>query len=106
MDQGRVFLLTAVLVFSNQALATKFKGATAHQATKAIILTESVDRFVETEKEFLILLSRHAAFYRFPKTAESTTEVRLYLKKLIKSKKIIVFEIDPVSTEIRFIKDN
>ena len=99
-------LLFIISMFSiQQALATKFKGYSGNYKTKSLTLNESVERFVETEKEFLILLSRHAAFYRFPKTAEYSMDVRTYLNKLIKSKKRINFEIDPVSTEIKFIKE-
>lgn len=101
----KILLFAVLMVSSNQALATKFKGYGGNQSTKIMSLTESVDRFVETEKEFLILLSRHAAFYLFPKRAENSSEVRSYLKKLVKSKKRITVEIDPVSTEIKYLKD-
>ncbi len=101
----KVLIFVLSMVSIQQASATKFKGFTGNYKTKSITLNESVERVVETEKEFLILLSRHAAFYRFPKTPEYSLDVRTYLNKLIKSKKRINFEIDPVSTEIKFIKE-
>ena len=101
----KVLIFVLSMVSIQQASATKFKGFTGNYKTKSITLNESVERVVETEKEFLVLFSRHAAFYRFPKKSETTSDVRLFLKKLIKSKKRITVEIDPVSTEIKFIKD-
>ncbi len=98
-------LLAVDMVFSNYASASKLKDNNGKYQTQSMTLTESLEKIVETEKEFLILFSRHAAFYRFPKKSESTSDIRLYFKKLIKSKKRITVEIDPVSTEIKIIKD-
>jgi len=95
-----IFIFAAVIVYSNHVLASKLKGNSAKFQTQSMTLTESVEKLVETEKEFLILFSRHAAFYKFPKKLETTSEVRLFLKKLIKSKKRITVEIDPISNAV------
>ncbi len=103
MSKKMMLLFVVIIASSKQASATKFKGYSGNYKTPSMTLTESVNRFVETEKEFLILLSRHAAFYRFPKKQETSADVRSYLKKLVKNKERINVEMDPISTEIKFL---
>ncbi len=103
MSKKMMLLFLAIISSSKQASATRYKGYSGNYKIPSMTLTESVSRFVETEKEFLILLSRHAAFYRFPKKQETSSDVRSYLKKLVKSKERIQVEMDPISTEIKVL---
>lgn len=94
-----------LILFSMNALASKFKGYGRTPSAESKTLTESVDRFEETQTDFLILLSHHAALYRFPKTNEYASQVREFLKQRMKSKQPVVVSIDPTTAQILYIED-
>lgn len=98
-------ILGLVIFFNMTANAASFKGYKKQPASSVLKYTESVERFSENQKDFLILISRHAALYRFPKSVGHADQVRDYLNKSIKSKTPVIFEVDPTSTEILNISD-
>ncbi|PIS11482.1 MAG: hypothetical protein COT73_03720 [Bdellovibrio sp. CG10_big_fil_rev_8_21_14_0_10_47_8] len=94
-----------ISLFCMNTDASKFKGYGRAPGKKPMILTESVERIEEGGNDFLILLSRHAALYRFPKSNEYASQVRSFLKQRMKSKKPIVVTIDPLTAQIFYIED-
>lgn len=94
------FFLGVLLCFSMNANASSFKGYKRQPASEIIIYTETVDRFSETNADFLILISRHSALYRFPKKTEYVDQVRDFLNSRMKRKSTIVFEVDATTAEI------
>ncbi len=94
-----------LILYSMNALASKFKGYRRSPSSELMTLTESVDRVAETKTDFLILLSHHAALYRFPKSTEYTSQVREFFKQRMKSKQPIVVSIDPTTAQILYIED-
>lgn len=99
-----VFLLTG-LMMASQVNASSFKGYKRQPTAQMTTNTGSIVRFIETEKDFLILISGYAAFYRFPKTVSYADQVRGYLNSRMKNKKAVVFEIDPRTAEIISLSD-
>jgi hypothetical protein len=87
------------------ANAASFKGYKRQPAGETLKYTETVERFSETQDDFLILISRHAALYRFPKSVSYADQVRDYLNNRIRTKKLLIFEVDPTTAEILNISD-
>lgn len=85
--------------------ASSFKGYRRQPTAELTTNTGTINRFIETEKDFLILISGYAAFYRFPKTVSYADQVRGYLNSRMKTKKTVVFEIDPRTAEIINLSD-
>jgi hypothetical protein len=90
--------------------AAGFKGYTAtvtpsEKKVSQVTFKESISRYEETSDEFLIAFSRHAAFYRFPKKKDLATQFQRFLKDRIASKRVIIAEVNPVTTEIYSIRD-
>ena len=100
-----MFLLGILLCFDMTANASSFKGYKRQPASEIIKYTETVDRFNETQTEFLILISRHAAFYRFPKNSEYADQVRDFLNSRMRRKSAVVFEVDATTAEILSLSD-
>ncbi|MCX7978941.1 MAG: hypothetical protein N2578_08050, partial [Bdellovibrionaceae bacterium] len=67
---------------------------------------EVIERFIEDEKDFLVLISRRAAFYRFPKTVTYAGDVRNFLSDRMKKKRLVEFEVDPTTAQILKISDH
>jgi hypothetical protein len=99
-------IILGVLIFFNMnANASSFKGYKRQPAGEILKYTETVERFSETNDDFLILISRHAALYRFPKSVGYADQVRDYLNSRMRAKKLLSFEVDPTTAEILNISD-
>ena len=99
----KVFLL--ILFIASSAFAASYKGFKRLPSAETIVFSEPVIHFLENEKEFLILFSKHAAFYKFPKGKEYAEQVRTFLKDRILSKKNVSAEINPLTTQIFTLGD-
>lgn len=98
-------LLGVLVSLGINANAASFKGYKKKIEGKVFIYTETAERFTETQDEFLILMSRHAAFYRFPKSVAYAAQVRDFLNNRIKTKQVLIFEVDPMTAKILNISD-
>ena len=98
------FLVIALTCFLNVAQASSFQGYKKQTQEQTMVFVEQVDRFIETPSDFLILLSHHAAFYRFPKT-EYAADIRDFLTSRKNAHRMIKVTFDPTSTEILLIED-
>lgn len=103
----KVFLVGffGLMVFSLKIQASSFKGYEKDPSGEILVMTETVEGFHETEKEFFIEFSRHAAFYRFPKVSDSSTQIRNFLNKCIKLKASLIVHVDAVTAKIMNIED-
>ncbi len=103
----QVFLIGLIcfMVFNLKSEASSFKGYEKSPDGEILVMNETIDEFQETEKDFLILLSRHAALYRFPKVQDSSRQVRIFLNKCIKLKATLIVHIDAVTARIMSIED-
>jgi hypothetical protein len=95
----------ALFLFNVGANAASFEGYKRQPAGEVLKYTETVERFSETQDDFLIQISRHAALYKFPKSGTYTDQVRFYLKNRMGTKKLLVFEVDPFTARILNISD-
>jgi hypothetical protein len=94
-----------LLFVSVNAFASKFKGYGRAPTAESMRLNESVESFEETPTDFLILFSRHAAFYSFPKSNDYVTQVREFLRQRMKTKQPIAIMIDPKTAKILTMED-
>lgn len=78
----------------------EYKGYTEEASVQPMILKRSIVRFKETSNDFLIALDKQAAFYRFPKKPDSADDVRRFLTKKQKEKKVLTFVVNPLSVKI------
>ena len=101
------FYFTALIVISLTANAnpTMFKGHSRSINQESISISGAIERYYETETEYLILISRHAALYSFPKDLSYSDEVKSFINDRIKSKKTVLIKIDPRSAQILVIQD-
>lgn len=99
------FIGLLIVLFSIGATASKFKGYVRKPNTEPLILTESVDRVVETQTQIMVLLKKHAAFFKFPKSHEYAGQVRDFLNQRKKSDRKITLTVDPITAEILYIED-
>jgi len=105
MTCNQIYLIT-ILVFSFlNAGASSFKGHNKASTAQTLTYTESVRRFIENKNQFLIAISNHAAFYEFPKNPEHSSQFRDFLNSRIKTKKKLVFEVDPETAKIFIVRD-
>lgn len=93
------------IILTTTAYASSFKGYKKSSSGDSLKYTASIQRILETDQDFHILISGYAAFYRFPKTVSYADQVRGYLNTRMKNKKKVVIEIDPRTAEIIFISD-
>ncbi len=100
-----VFIMLTTVVCCMSAQAAKFKGYRKGASEETMTLKESLDRFEETPKDFLILLQRHSGFYLFPKKPEYSSQVREFLNSRMKSKKTIQLQIIPTTSQILNLSD-
>ena len=99
-------IIVGIILFLNiSANSSNFKGYKRQPAGEPLKYIETVERINETQEDFLILISPHAAFYRFPKNIGYVDQVRKYLNGRMKTKGLIIFEIDPTTAEILNISD-
>lgn len=101
----KILSILFLVLFCINAQAAKFKGYGQSFTEEVLTLTEKIERIEESSGDFFIALSNHAAFYRFPKTAEHALHVRDFLKRRSKEKKPVVFQIDPITTQILNMQD-
>jgi hypothetical protein len=87
------------------AEASQFKGYGKSPNGETLTLNETIDRITETQHDFLVLISRHAALYRFPKFDEYAGQVREFLQSRSKNRKAVVFQIDPTTARILYVSD-
>ncbi|MCX7675353.1 MAG: hypothetical protein N2Z70_05925 [Bdellovibrionaceae bacterium] len=78
----------------------EYKGYAEEASVKPLILKRAIVRFKETSSDFLIALDKQAAFYRFPKKPDSAEDVRRFLTKKQKEKKVLTFVVNPLSIKI------
>lgn len=97
-------LLSAGILLSSSAFAASFQGAKA-EAKDLRVFTESVQRFTETDKAFLVLFSGNSAFYSFAKNKDTSTQFKNFLNDRIKSKKAVRVEVNAVTAQIVSIGD-
>ncbi len=107
MKNLRFWLLSfcTFLIFTTTAQANKFKGYSRNPSSESLVLKDVIDRVQETDSDFLILIMHHPAFYRFPKNPETAKQIRDFLRDRLKKKKVLEFQIDPVSAEIYYLND-
>ena len=95
-----------IIFFSPLAFTASFKGYSKIDESKSTSITnESIDKFIETKDDFLIAFSKHSSFYKFPKKKVDAYDFKAYLNKMIKTKKSVIVDIDPLTTQIYKISD-
>ena len=98
-------LVLAFSFFSSKLDAAKFKGFNPTSSAETVRFSEPVDRFIETDSEFLILFRRHPSFYSFPKTKKNAIEFRDFLKARVKNRKEISVTFNPRTLRINLLED-
>lgn len=95
-----------VLLLSSTTFAASFKGYGKLEDVKsAFIENENIDTFIESKEDFLISFSKHSSFYKFPKIKVDAYDFKNYLNKMIKIKKVVKVEMNPMTTQIYKISD-
>jgi hypothetical protein len=103
-----MFLLTFLLlgIASPGANASNFMGYKKQTAGKFLKFTEVIERIRETPHSYLILMSRHEAFYEFPKTANDAAQIKDFLTTRMKKNSMVDFEVNPLTAEILTMGDH
>ncbi len=103
--QSFIFVLIVIILgCSKHATAAQFKGYEVKSSSTAEF-NESVVRFIESQKEFLILFSKHSAFYRFPKKQSIDIQIRDFLEARSKTAVKVRVKYNPMTAEIQKIED-
>jgi hypothetical protein len=92
--------------FVEVAIGASFKGYDSNSTTHPMEFTEPVERFKETDSDFLILFTHHPAFYRFPNSDTASLQVRRFLQSRIVSRQRVFVKFDPTTTRILELKDD
>lgn len=96
----RAALFTLICLLATQVWSATFKGYQKPKDALTLVLKDSVWKFDESDRNFLVLLKHHDSFYRFPKQKETASLVRSFLQKSIKDASILSFTIDPIKAQI------
>lgn len=101
----KIWLCIFTSIFVASAQAAKFKGYQRSVSASDLVIEESIERYIENASDFLILLDRHQAFYRFPKVKEYEILVRGFLDSRVKDGKKVRVEIDAKTGQINGLSD-
>ena len=99
-----LIVVTVIALMGVEASALKLKGYDQTDKVKPVVLKASVERFKETDREFLIVFSGRAALYHFPKTKDLALRAREFLNESKTLKKKLVATIDPKTAKILFLE--
>lgn len=93
------------MFFKIPVQAATYKGFEKSGATETLTMKESIERFIETDNNFLILLQNNPAFYKYPKN-DNEKEFRHFLEQRIRQKKKLKWIIKARGTEIYELSDS
>lgn len=79
--------------------AKTFAGAPEDKKHPTLEIQGPVQRIIETDSDFKILVGHYAAFYKFPKNKDQA-EVEKLLKARERDKKPLTLTVDPISQTI------
>ena len=104
--QRIVFLASLMLLsFQTPTLATTIMGYKTESGHSKEMMTEKIQQIEETDKEFLILFTRRAAFYKLPKEGKNLEKIRNFLFTSKEKKKDIKAEVDLETFRILTLRD-
>lgn len=101
----RFYYLILLLLFPVISLAAQYKGYKRGPTSALLTFQEPIDRYIETDAEFLILFKNHPSFYSFPKERDRSVDARNYLNFKKNKKTPVKVEYDAVTTKIYSLSD-
>lgn len=98
-------LSVSMVLFGSAAFGANFKGFKRAPSSEISKMEERMMRIEEVDELFMIEFEGRAAFYRFPKQADTVDQARKFLLDRQKSRKKVKVEFNPMTTEIYSIAD-
>jgi hypothetical protein len=93
-----------VLLKAGSLQAVQFYGVKVIDKERRVI-TEKIQRFIESKNGVAIVFSNNSAFYTYSKDKETLKQLKIFLNERIKNQKTVRAEVNLTTAEIAFIGD-